>query len=149
MLRIRKFTDYAFVVLVHIAERNHSSPVSANAISDSTRIPLPTVSKVLQQLTSAGLVSSLRGVNGGYQICVPAEEISVARVIEALEGPLALTECADGDPDTCSESRHCPLHRHWPLINQAVYRALSDVCLADLSKGSLEGAANDHVAERR
>jgi FeS assembly SUF system regulator len=148
MLRIRKFTDYAFVVLVDISERSDEAPVSANAIADSTRIPLPTVAKILQQLSSAGLVSSIRGKNGGYLISMPAEAISVARVIEALEGPLSLTECADGDLETCAESSHCPLHRHWPLINQAVYQALSDVYLADLLQTVPERVVDEHLDGR-
>jgi len=135
MLRIRKLTDYAFVVLVDIAGSVAEGPRSAHAIAGSTRVPLPTVSKILQQLTGAGLVTSVRGANGGYLMGLPAEAISVAQVIEALEGQLALTECADAAHDTCSEAEHCSLHGHWPLINAAVYRALADVCLADLSRG--------------
>jgi FeS assembly SUF system regulator len=135
MLRIRKLTDYAFVVLVDLTGKSAEGPRSAHAIADSTRVPLPTVAKVLQQLTSAGLVSSMRGARGGYLLGTPPEEVSVIRVIEAMEGPLGLTECANPENDTCSEASHCALHGHWPLINAAVRGVLADLCLTDLSRG--------------
>jgi FeS assembly SUF system regulator len=93
MLRISRLTDYATVILASLAG---GSLASATDVADRTRIGLPTVSKLLKELQHAGLVTSVRGAHGGYQLARPAAAINAAEIIDAVEGPLALTECAGG-----------------------------------------------------
>ena len=93
MLRISRLTDYATVILARLAG---GSLASAADIAERTRIGLPTVSKLLKELQHAGLVTSVRGAHGGYQLARPAGAISAADIIDAVEGPVALTECAGG-----------------------------------------------------
>src|SRR5688572_27086990 len=99
MLRINKLTDYATVILARLAaapERLHT----AADVAERTRLSLPTVSKLLKELQRAGLVSSTRGAAGGYQLTRPANEITAAAILDALEGPVAITECS-GDHSNC------------------------------------------------
>jgi FeS assembly SUF system regulator len=93
MLRISKLTDYAILVMVELNE-NHCEVLSAHALAESTHIELPTASKVLKLLAKAGLVQSFRGINGGYSMDKAAGSISVAEIIAAIEGPIAMTECS-------------------------------------------------------
>jgi FeS assembly SUF system regulator len=138
MLRIGKLTDYAFVVLVDINRLGSESPRSAQAISVSTGLPLPTVSKVLQRLARNGVIEARRGFCGGYLLGLAASRISAAMVIEAMEGPLALTECSDPASTSCSNMDNCGLHGHWPMINSAVRDALTQVNLETMSRGPEE-----------
>lgn len=132
MLRISKLTDYGIVCLAHFA-RNPTVPVfSAREVSDAVGVPLPTVSKLFRVLMRSGLLESRRGVGGGYALCEPPDQIDVAKIIAALEGPVAVTECSDPDSSTCGTEHTCPLRDHWPHINLAVRTALASVSLADL-----------------
>src|SRR5512139_1183496 len=91
MIRMSKLTDYAILILAHLARA--SGTLTAHELAGRSRVPLPTVSKLAKELSKAGLVISHRGRNGGYGLARPAEQISVAEIVEALEGPIALTEC--------------------------------------------------------
>lgn len=93
MLRISRLTDYGTVVLAHLA-RDDADLVSAAEVANATGIALPTVSKLLKSLAKSGLVNSTRGSHGGYQLARDAQEISAADVIDALEGPVSITECS-------------------------------------------------------
>lgn len=131
MLRISKLTDYATVILAMLAEE----PVrvqTAAALSERTHIAAPTVSKLLKQLQRAGLVSSVRGLHGGYQLARPATEISAASILDALEGPLALTDCSIGHGQ-CSIEETCRVGRAWQRLNVAIRRSLYEVTLAQLA----------------
>lgn len=130
MLRISKLTDYAFIVLGHMA-RGRAGVYAAAELAEGTSVALPTVSKVLKALTRAGVVRSLRGVRGGYALNRPAHETSVAAVIDALEGPIAITECTAAD-HRCNQSDACQTRGNWDLINRAIRSALESVSLADL-----------------
>ena len=136
MLRISRLTDYATVILGVLAaepERVHT----ATAIAVRTRIRAPTASKLLKQLQRAHLVTSSRGLHGGYQLARPAQEISAAAILDALEGPVALTDCAIEET--------CRVGRGWQRLNLAIRRSLADVSLAQLA--GLE-AAPAPLAER-
>lgn len=149
MLRIRKLTDYAFVVLVDIRRFEMEQARSAQAIAESTSLPLPTVSKVLQQLSRGGLIESKRGFCGGYSLARSAEEITAVAVVEAMEGPLALTECSDPGDTSCAERERCAMHGHWPTINAAVKSALAQVTLDALARDfSKQGAGELIVGVR-
>src|SRR6185312_3119979 len=128
MLRISRLTDYATVILATLAG-DPARVQTATALSEQTHIAAPTVSKLLKQLQRAGLVSSTRGLRGGYQLARPPSEISAAAILDALEGPLALTDCSAGHGQ-CEIEQTC---RVWQRLNQAIRRSLYEVTLAQLA----------------
>ncbi len=129
MFRLSKLTDYAVVVLVRLARGGNDIQTSPG-IASATGIPEPTVAKVLKTLTQANLVASQRGARGGYRLARPLASIAVAEIIEALDGPIALTSCVDGGD--CGSSINCPLHKSWDPVNEAIRKALSAITLADM-----------------
>jgi FeS assembly SUF system regulator len=131
MLRISRLTDYATVVLATLAEQPERVQ-TATLLAERTRIAAPTVSKLLKQLQRANLVTSTRGLNGGYQLARPAGEISAAAILDALEGPVALTDCAAGQGH-CEIEANCRVGRGWQRLNLAIRRSLQDVSLAQLA----------------
>ncbi len=134
MLRISKLTDYATVILSHMA-RDYSSVHAAVEVTHATGIALPTVSKILKILSKAGLVVSTRGAKGGYQLAKLPEKISVASVICALEGPIALTECGITH-ENCEQASNCGIRGNWDVINRAMQTALESVSLTDMIRSS-------------
>jgi len=130
MLRVSKLTDYATVVMSALAEGG-SDVTSAQALAERARLELPTVAKLLKQLSHAGLVESFRGVNGGYRLARPPEAISVAAIVTAIEGPIGMTECSV-HAGLCDHERHCGVRGNWQRINQAIEQALASVTLADM-----------------
>lgn len=130
MLRISKLTDYAIVVLSLMAQV-HERTFAAAELAERSGIALPTVSKILKSLTKAGIVKSTRGAKGGYQLARPPRETTVARVIDALEGPIAITECGVTH-DSCQQAQSCHIRGNWNVINRAVRTALEAVTLTDM-----------------
>jgi FeS assembly SUF system regulator len=130
MLRIAKLTDYATGLMAQLA-RSPARRVSAQQLAGELGLPSPTVAALLKKLARAGLVSSTRGAGGGYSLARAAKAISVADIIAAIEGPVALTECALGDGN-CSLEACCATRTHWRLISHAVQVALEAVSLTDL-----------------
>lgn len=128
MLRISRLTDYATVILASLGS---GGLASAAEIAVRTRIGLPTVSKLLKELQHAGLVRSVRGAHGGYQLTRPAADIKAAEIIDAVEGPVALTECAGGTGN-CGIEATCLVGHGWQRISRAIRRALYDVSLEEL-----------------
>ena len=130
MLRLSRLTDYAVVVLVRLSrgEAVQTSP----GIAASTGIPEPTVAKVLKILAAAGLVTSQRGAHGGYRLLRPLASLPIAEVIEAIDGPIALTACVDGG-SSCDAHHLCPVRGRWDPVNDAIHRALSAITLADMA----------------
>ncbi len=129
-MRLSKLTDYATVILSVIA-KNNSCVHSAVGMAEVTGIAQPTVSKVLKLLVKAKVLISVRGAKGGYRLARSPEKISVAAVINALEGPIALTECS-ASHHACEQARGCEIQGNWDLINKTVHNALESVTLADL-----------------
>src|SRR6185312_732908 len=132
MLRVRKLTDYATEVMTVLAAapaRVHS----AQELAERVRLELPTVSKLLKQLASAGLIESFRGVNGGYRLARAAERISIADIVIAMEGPIGMTECS-AQSGLCDHESHCGVRVNWQRINEAIAGALAGVSLADMLK---------------
>lgn len=130
MLRMSRLTDYATVVLANIAaapERLHT----ASELAAGTGLTQTTVSKLLKALARSGLLSSQRGASGGYTLARPAARISAADVLDALEGPVALTECSSDDGG-CEYEAKCRVGNAWQVINAAIRRALEDISLVDL-----------------
>lgn len=130
MLRISKLSDYAIVLLSCLASRD-DAPATAKAVADATQIAQPTVVKLLKMLTSAGLLNSVQGRHGGYTLARKPGEISLTEIIEAVDGPIAMTEC-NTDTSGCGIERSCVTRGHWLYINTAVKRALTGITLADL-----------------
>lgn len=130
MLRLSKLTDYGTLILAELAvESGHLA--SAGQVADATHLAAPTVRKLLKSLSRAGLVVSERGVQGGYALARPPELISAAEIIDALEGPVAITECSSVD-GACDLESYCRVGRAWQKINRSIRRALENVTLADL-----------------
>jgi FeS assembly SUF system regulator len=129
MLRMSKLTDYATVLLAHMAY--DSRIASASELADATQIAAPTVSKLLKTLARAGLVDSVRGPQGGYALARQPERISAADIIDALEGPVAITACSAG-AGQCELESVCHVGSAWKRINRSIRNALSEVSLMDL-----------------
>lgn len=134
MLRISKLTDYGTVLLAHLAA-NRESVCSAADVAMATGIAVPTVSKLLKSLGRNGLVISTRGANGGYQLARDPREISAADIIDALDGPVSITECSASDGQ-CEHEGVCSVGGAWQRVNVAIRRALEDVSLNDLLRSN-------------
>ncbi len=132
MLRIGKLTDYATVILAIMAA-DRSRLLTAGTLSERTHIAAPTVAKLLKQMHRAGLVKSTRGTHGGYQLAHDPESISAAAILDALEGPIALTECSAGSGHQCGIEHTCSVGRTWQRLSMAIRRSLSEVSLAQLA----------------
>ncbi len=130
MLRLSKLTDYATVILSYMASDNMTLH-AAIEIAEATHIALPTVSKILKLLIKANVVTSVRGAKGGYILARAPQHISVATVITALEGPIAITECSSTEHH-CDQALACKIRSNWGLINQTIYNALEAITLADM-----------------
>jgi FeS assembly SUF system regulator len=132
MIRIAKLTDYATLLMVHLA-RVPGRSFSAAQLAEALGLPPPTVAKLLKRLLRADLLASTRGVGGGYRLARAPQAISVADVVGAIEGPLALTDCARGRGH-CTLERGCATRGNWLLISRAVRVALEAISLADMAR---------------
>jgi len=131
MLRLSKMTDYAVVVMGRLASRPDERQ-SAAEIADATGLPSATVGQVLKALGSGGLVNGARGAHGGYVLARRPAAISVAEIVIALDGPVAITACVDGADDPCTIESMCLLKGSWDAVNGAIKDALNGVTLADM-----------------
>ncbi len=129
MLRIGKLTDYGTLILTRMIG---GECLSATELAEQTRLGPATASKILKALARTGIVRSVRGARGGYSLARPADEISAAQIIDALEGPVAITECATG-AGNCELETLCGVGNAWQHINVAIRRALDDISLAELA----------------
>jgi len=143
MIRINRETDYATAILIVMAGEP-AGRFSAAWLAACRGLPGPVVSKILKQLVRGGLLLSHRGSKGGYSLARPASAITVAEVIVAIEGPIALTDCIEGGGAACQFSSHCEVSSNWSRINDVFYRALQGVSLEDMSKP----LAGDHPSLR-
>lgn len=132
MMRLSKLTDYAVVMMVHMGQSG-DRVFSSVQISEETGVPAPTVSKLLKELARDGLLMSIRGVNGGYRMERTPDDISIAEVVQALEGPIALTACVDGADDNCNVESLCGMRGNWNKVNTAIRTALEGVSLAEMA----------------
>ena len=130
MLRISKLTDYGIMLLTHMACGSAVEKYSAPELAERSHLSLHTVSKLLKALARMGLLRAHRGVKGGFSLARRPEDISVAEIIRALEGPIAITECNLHPPGQCGLEHLCPVGNHWQQINQAVQDALEGLTLA-------------------
>lgn len=130
MIKLSKLTDYALVMLHHMAQ-DPDMRLSAAALAAQTAIPEPTVAKILKLLAREGFVASTRGVNGGYALQKTPEAIRINDVIAAIEGPVAITACVDQGKG-CARENRCALKKGWQVINRAINESLARVTLADM-----------------
>ncbi|MFQ5670887.1 MAG: SUF system Fe-S cluster assembly regulator [Acidobacteriota bacterium] len=133
MIRLTRLADYGIVVMTHFARSPSLLPRSAREVAAETQLSLPMASKILKSLARGGLLESHRGVHGGYALALPPEEISVADVITALEGPIGMTECTDDEAEECTIEPVCPVRGNWQLVNQVVRQALENINLARMA----------------
>jgi len=134
-MRLTAQADYAIVMMSAAARHRCGTRLSATLLSAETGVPLPTAQKLMQRLASAGLLSSMRGTGGGFRLTRPAAAVSLADIIEAIEGPIAMTTCVDAHRDDCALDGQCLTKPHWPMVNAAVRGALADVSLTRLAAG--------------
>jgi Rrf2 family protein len=141
MLKLTKKADYGLIALCHLAAgRAVRNSASAKDISESYRIPLPLLSKVLQKLTRAGLLISEQGTNGGYRLGRDASEISSLEVIRTIDGPIILTHCFtehEGEKE-CTQSSLCPVREPLRKVHEGILRLLSGITIADLAQGDMD-----------
>ncbi len=140
MLRVSKLADYAVVVMVRLAadaDASEASLQTSPSLAVATGVPEPTVAKVLKALSLAGLVTSTRGARGGYRLQRPIEAISIAEVIAAVDGPIALTACVEGSLSGCDVRSQCAVKGRWDLVNDAISQALSAISLADMREAGI------------
>ncbi len=132
MLRLTKLTDYGILLMTQMAAPEHAL-FAATELSEATRIPAPTVSKILQTLLHEGMLESTRGAKGGYRLARPAAEINVRDIITVFEGSIALTEC-NLDGVLCDQSEVCSTSDNWKRINGAMLQALASISLEDMTE---------------
>ena len=132
-MRLTSLADYAVVMLAAAARHPAGARLSAATLASETGVPLPTAQKLMGRLASAGLLDSARGTGGGFVLARGAEAISLADIIEAVEGPIAMTTCIDPARHDCALEGACNVRPHMGLVNDAIREALASVSLARLS----------------
>ncbi|MEH3122493.1 MAG: SUF system Fe-S cluster assembly regulator [Sphingomonas phyllosphaerae] len=133
-MRLSSLTDYA-VVLLGAAARHCGGMARQNATSlaEETGVPLPTAQKLVSKLAAAGLIDSARGTGGGFRLSRPPASITLADIVEAVEGPIAMTSCVDAANHDCAIEGNCRVKPHWGAVNRAVRGALAGITLAQLA----------------
>lgn len=127
MIRISRMADYALLVVFKM--RSFDELVTLSCLCEITHLPLPTIRKLMRALTKSNLVKSVRGPHGGYKLSRQPEQTSIAEVIEAIDGPIALTECAKSGGGDCQISSTCELKENWNIVNRLISNALHNVTL--------------------
>ena len=132
-MRLSHLADYAVVLMTAAARRPAGARLSATELSTETGVPLPTAQKLMGQLAGSGLLTSASGAGGGFALARPATEISLADIVEAVEGPIAMTICSEGRTD-CALDAHCRIKPHMGVVGNAVRGALGAVSLVELAR---------------
>lgn len=132
MLRLPKLTDYAVVLLTRMASLPNSQVQTTADLATRTGLAAPTVAKILKQLTKQGLLTAQRGTHGGYRLARAPAQITVADIVIALDGPVAVTDCVNNQHGQCGVEQHCTMRGQWDTINRAIKSALAAVTLADM-----------------
>ena len=132
-MRLSHLADYAVVLMTAAARRPAGARLSATELANETGVPLPTTQKLMGILAACGLLSSVRGAGGGFALSRPAGAISLADIVEAVEGPIAMSACSDGKFD-CALDAHCRVKPHMGIVGHAVRGALGAVSLTELAR---------------
>lgn len=133
-MRLSSMADYAVVVMSAAARHCGGARVAAGQLAEETGLPAPTVQKLVSRLTAAGLLRSSRGIGGGLKLARPAAAITLADIVEAVEGPIALTACVEHGRHDCSLESACMVRPHWSVVNEALRGALAGVPLTRLAE---------------
>ena len=133
-MRLTSLADYAVVMMAAAARHPAGARLSAGSLADETGVPLATAQKLLGRLATAGLLTSARGTGGGFCLTRAAAGISLADIVEAVEGPIAMTTCVDDNRHECALDGQCQVKPHFSTVNQAVRGALAGISLATLSE---------------
>jgi FeS assembly SUF system regulator len=137
-MRLSSLADYAVVMMSAAARHCGQAQMNAAQLAEETGLPLPTVQKLVSKLSAAGLLRSTRGAGGGFKLARPAVAVSLADVIEAIEGPIAMTSCVDSSKhakgEHCGLEGTCRVQPHWAIVNSAVRGALADINLMSLTR---------------
>lgn len=139
MIRMTKQADYGIVLLTHMASGSERV-FPAGELAEAVHLPGPTVSKILKALARGEVLASHRGVKGGYSLARQPAEITVAEIITALDGPIAITECIDDSPGECSQEPICAVRGNWRRINDGIRQALEGITLAEMTMPIAMGA---------
>jgi len=132
-MRLTHLADYAVVIMTAAARRKAGERLSASELAQETGVPLPTTQKLMGRLAAEGLLTSARGASGGFALARPADMITLADIVEAVEGPIAMTVCAEGRTD-CALDAHCHVKPHMGLVGNAIRGALGAVRLTELAR---------------
>jgi FeS assembly SUF system regulator len=142
-MRLTSLADYAVVMMTAAARHGADARLSATLLAEETGVPLPTAQKLMGRLAAAGLLISARGTGGGFQLARDPAGISLADIVEAVEGPILMTCCTDGTRNDCALDDHCQVKPHMNAVNGAVRGALQGVSLASLAAGRVaEGSVS-------
>ena len=133
-MRLTSLADYAVVMMAAAARHPAGERLTAGLLAGETGVPLPTAQKLMGRLASAGLLSSARGTGGGFRLTRDASQISLADIVEAVEGPIAMVSCADDLTNDCALDGHCRVKPHLVAVNGAFRGALQGVSLASLAE---------------
>src|SRR5438552_9687478 len=133
-MRLSHLADYAVVLMTAAARRPVAARLSATELAGETGVPLPTTQKLMGQLAASGLLTSVRGAGGGFTLARPAAEISLADIVEAVEGPIAMTMCSDSNNHECVLDAHCRVKPHIGVVGNALRGALGAVSLTELAQ---------------
>lgn len=146
-MRLSSMADYAVVMMSaaarHCGTSSLAGPagkkgarINAAQLAEETGLPAPTVQKLVSKLSAAGLLKSVRGAGGGFKLARPAAAISLADIVEAVEGPIAMVTCSEAERDghTCTLEPACTVRPHWPQVNAALRGALAGVPLTQLAQ---------------
>ena len=133
-MRLTHLADYAVVMMTAAARRADGERLSATILAEETGVPLPTAQKLVGKLAAAGLLNSARGAGGGFTLARPGSAISLADIVEAVEGPIAMTQCCGTDEASeCALDSHCKVKPHMSVVSDAMRGALGAVSLASLA----------------
>ena len=132
-MRLSHLADYAVVLMTAAARRPAGARLSATELSGDTGVPLPTTQKLMGQLATSGLLTSARGASGGFALAKAPSEITLADIVEAVEGPIAMTVCSEGRTD-CALDAHCMVKPHMGVVGNAIRGALGAVSLTELAQ---------------
>ena len=133
-MRLTHLADYAVVMMTAAARREPCARLSASDLAQETGVPLPTAQKLMQRLAAHGLLVGQRGQGGGYALARSVGEITLADIVEAVEGPIVLTMCADGVNHDCALDTHCRVKPHMSIVGDAIRTSLKAVSLQELAQ---------------
>ena len=135
-MRLTSLADYAVVMMTAAARHDAGTRLSATLLAEETGVPLPTAQKLTGRLAAAGLLETARGTGGGFRLTRAPDQISLADIIEAVEGPIQMTSCVDAERHDCALERACQVRPHMSVVNGAVRGALAAVPLTQLAEAN-------------